>query len=272
MENKLTIQFEGDIYRNVGDVRPRRIVDNEMEKLYDFFQKNLKKTPGALYRTKPHDMNEGVFIAISSRSRKMALSLTNISDSVLHLQEEIINREKKDIGKEISFGLIQYPSVALNGLQISFFDERLVRLYHIIAPTETLYFDASGSFISPIPSIKNKDGNPRRILIYALTIQHPIGKSPPVAFVEYITSGHNIISIHQRFLKIKEMKTKLFGCSKTPARVVADFSKARLQAFLQEYADENLESYLNKMFKIATSVSSIEKNRKHVCIFVHSIF
>ena len=122
MENKLTIQFEGDIYRNVGDVRPRRIVDNEMEKLYDFFQKNLKKTPGALYRTKPHDMNEGVFIAISSRSRKMALSLTNISDRVLHLQEEIINREKKDIGKEISFGLIQYPSVALNGLQISFFD------------------------------------------------------------------------------------------------------------------------------------------------------
>ena len=68
------------------------------------------------------------------------------------------------------------------------------------------------------------------------------------------------------------MKTKLFGCNKTPARVVADFSKANLQAVLQEYADENLESYLNKIFKIATSVSSIEKKRKHVCIFVHSIF
>ena len=116
-----------------------------------------------------------------------------------------------------------------------------------------LYFDASGSFIS-------------------LTIQHPIGKSPPVAFAEYITSDYNIISIHQRFLKIKEMKTKLFGCSKTPARVVADFSIAKIQVVLQEYADENLESYLNKIFKIATSVSSIEKNRKHVSIFVHSIF
>ena len=243
LENKLTIQFEGDVYRNVGDVRSRRIVDNKMEKLYDFFQKNLKNTPGALYQTKPHDMDEGVFTAsdrdrvgktssaiqtISSRSRKMALSPTNISDSVLHLQEEIMNREKKDIGKEISFGYIQYPSVALNGLQISFFDERLTRLYHIIAPTETLYFDANGSFISPIPSIKNKDGNPRRILIYALTIKHPIGKSPPVTFVEYITSDHNIISIRQRFLKFKEMKTKLFGCSKTPARVVADFSKTNL--------------------------------------------
>ena len=63
MENKLENQFEGDIYRDVGDKRPHRIVDNEIEKLYDFFQKNLKKTPGALYRTKSHDMDEGVFIA-----------------------------------------------------------------------------------------------------------------------------------------------------------------------------------------------------------------
>ena len=95
---------------------------------------------------------------ISSRSRKLALSLTNICNKVLHLQEEIINSEKKDTGKEKSFGYIQYPSISLNGLQISLFDEDLVRLYHMIAPTETLYFDASGSFISPIPSIENKDG------------------------------------------------------------------------------------------------------------------
>ena len=126
LENKLTIQFEGDIYHNVGDLKSRRIVDNEREKLYDFFQKNSKKTPGALYRTKLHDIDEGVFTAgnrdtvgrtssaietISSRSRRLALSLTNISDSVLHLQKEIINREKKDTGKERSLVYIQYPSI-----------------------------------------------------------------------------------------------------------------------------------------------------------------
>ena len=72
------------------------------------------------------------------------------------------------------------------------------------------------------------------------------------------------------------METKLFGCNKTPccnktpARVVTDFSKAILQVVLQEYADENLESYLTRMFNIATGISSIEKNRKtrlHICSF-----
>ena len=66
------------------------------------------------------------------------------------------------------------------------------------------------------------------------------------------------------------MEAKLFGCSKTPARVVTDFSKAILQALLQEYADENLESYLTRMFRIATGISYIEENRKkrlHICSF-----
>ena len=78
--------------------------------------------------------------------------------------------KKKDTGKERSFGYIQYPSISLNGLQISLFDEGLVKLYQITAPIETLYFDASGSFISCIPSIKNKNRNPKGILIYALLL------------------------------------------------------------------------------------------------------
>ena len=47
--------------------------------------------------------------------------------------------------------------MSLNGLQISLFDEALVKLYQITTPIETLYFDSSGSFMSCIPSIKNKD-------------------------------------------------------------------------------------------------------------------
>ena len=65
--------------------------------------------------------------------------------------------KKKDTGKERSFGYIQYPSISLNGLQISLLDEALVKLYQITAPIETLYFDASVPFMSCIPSIKNKD-------------------------------------------------------------------------------------------------------------------
>ena len=76
-----------------------------MKRKNDPFQKNSKKTPGALYQAKLHDIDEGLFIAgnrntggrtgsviqtISARSRRLALSLTNIFHSGLHLQEEII--------------------------------------------------------------------------------------------------------------------------------------------------------------------------------------
>ena len=99
--------------------------------MYNSFQKNSKKTPGALYRTKLHDIDERVFSAgdrdtvgrtssavqtTSFRSRILTLPLIYISDSFLHLQEEIINREKKNTGKERLFGYIQYPSISLNGL------------------------------------------------------------------------------------------------------------------------------------------------------------
>ena len=63
LESKLTIQFEGGIYHKQGDLKSLTIVDSEKEKLHDFFQKNSKKTPGALYQTKRHDIDEGVFIA-----------------------------------------------------------------------------------------------------------------------------------------------------------------------------------------------------------------
>ena len=236
-----------------------------------------KKLIGTLSNKKQYDVNEGVFTAgnrnmvgrtssaiqtISSRYRKLALLLTNISNSVLHLQEEIINREKKDTGKKRSFSYIQYQLISLNGLQISLFDEGLVRLYHMIAPIETLYFDTSGSFVFPIPSIKNKDGIPKQILIYTLTFKHPIGKSLPIAFFEYVTTDHNIISISQPFVKFKQMETKLLGCSKLQQGVVTDFIRAILQEVLQKYPDENLESYLTIMFKIATDISFIEENRK----------
>ena len=135
-------------------------------------------------------MDEGVFAAsdrdklgrassaiqtISSRPRRLALSLTNISNSVLRLKEEINIREKKDTGKERSFSYIQHPSVSLNGLPISLFHEGLVRLCHMVAPIETLQFDGSAYFITSISLIKNKDENPKRILKNTLTIKHHIG-------------------------------------------------------------------------------------------------
>ena len=80
-----------------------------------------------------------------------------ISTEILKLQEYIIKDEEKQFNTTISFGYIQYPSISHRGLHLSLFDEGLVRLYHLLAQVLTLYLDASGSFISPLPWIRNNE-------------------------------------------------------------------------------------------------------------------
>ena len=127
------------------------------------------------------------------------------------MQERIIKDEEKQFNIISSFRYIQYPSISLSGLHLSLFDEGLVRLCHLLAPVLTLFFDASSSFISPPPWIRDKDGKPERILIYALTTYHPSENAPPLALFEHITSEQNTLSIRQPFLKFKEKELKLFG-------------------------------------------------------------
>lgn len=131
---------------------------------------------------------------ISSRVRKVVTSLSGISDGIRKLQENIVDMERKLTNKQVSYGYIQYPSISISGLQLLLFDEGLVRLFHLIAETETFYFDASGSFLSAIPAIKNKDGKAKLIFLYALTVKNPEGKSQPFAIFEHITTDHNIIT------------------------------------------------------------------------------
>ena len=155
---------------------------------------------------------------ISSKTRKVISSLEYISTEIVKLQEYIIKDEEKQFSATSSFGY----NISLH---LSPFDEGLVRLYHLLAPVLTLYFDASGSFISPLPWIRNKD---------ALTTHHPSGNVPPLALFEHISSEHNILSIRQPFLRFKETELKLFGNYKVSSRIVTDFSKAMMQAVPQE--------------------------------------
>ena len=78
---------------------------------------------------------------------------------------------------------------------MSLFDKGLVRMYHLITFHETLFFDPNGSFVTPLLWLKNKDGKPKRILLYPLTTKHPAGKTPPIALTEHLISDHNITSI-----------------------------------------------------------------------------
>ena len=90
---------------------------------------------------------------ISSRARKVVTSISGISYGIRKLQENIIEKERKLTNKQVSYGYTQYPSLSINGLELSLFGEGLVRLFYLIAVRETFYFDASGSFVSAVPAI-----------------------------------------------------------------------------------------------------------------------
>ena len=176
LEERLTIQFDGDIYHKLGDVIARKIIDKEKYNACNLFQENTKLKPSAVYRKNLFNLNEASFGAghreevgksmaalqkISSKARKEISSLEYISTEIFKLQEYVIKDEEKQFNITSSSGYIQYPSISLSGFHSSLFDEGLVRLYHLLAPVLTLYLDASDSFISPLPWIRNKDGEQR---------------------------------------------------------------------------------------------------------------
>ena len=45
LEEKLTIQFDGDIYRKLGYAKARKIIDYEIYNAYNLFQENAKLKP-----------------------------------------------------------------------------------------------------------------------------------------------------------------------------------------------------------------------------------
>ena len=76
-------------------------------------------------------------------------------------------------------------------------DEGLVKFYHFVTQYDALFFDASSSFLSPLPGFKNEKVEKKRILLYALIARLPSGGSPPFAILEQITFEHNAFSIRQ---------------------------------------------------------------------------
>ena len=62
----------------------------------------------------------------------------------------------------------------------------------------------------------------------------------------------------------------MFGNYKVPSRIVTEFSKAMMQAVLQEYLRENIAQYLSRVFRITKGIIPDDENKTtslHVCSF-----
>ena len=94
LEEKLTIQFDGDIYHKIGDFKTGKIIDTKKYNAYNLFQENTKLKPSTVYWKNLFNLNETSFGAghrsgvgksmaalqkISSKARKEISSLEYIS-------------------------------------------------------------------------------------------------------------------------------------------------------------------------------------------------
>ena len=167
-------------------------------------------------------------------------------------------------------GFIQQLSISHSGISITLFDEPLVRLYHTVTPYCTLQVDATGSIIASMPWLKNADNKPNKILLYALTVKRPTGKTPSIAIAEHITSNHSVFSIRNLFSKLREIEYQIYQQNVFPKLVITDNSKAIIQAVLNELNRETLEEYLKRIYGIIfedQKTENTQKNQIRLCSY-----
>ena len=113
------------------------------------------------------------------------------------LQKKIIDTKKNQFSNKTRtlYGHIHYPSISHSEISLSDTDEGLAKFYHFVSQYDALFFNATGSFVSPLPWLRNDKDEKKRILLNALMVRLPSGESPPIAILEDITSEHNAFSI-----------------------------------------------------------------------------
>ena len=192
---------------------------------------------------------------------------------VTELQKQLTDIDKKQFNhkKRKLDGYIHYPSISHFGISVTLTDEGLVKFYHFVSQYDALFFNASGSYVSSLPWLRNKKGEKKAILLYALTARLLFGGSPPIAILEHIRSEHNAFSNRQPLMKLKEMEQKNLGkpnCG--PKLVMVNYSKAAIKAVLHEFLGESPCQYLDRAYRIINGDSKTDdfcRTFIHVCAY-----
>ena len=77
-------------------------------------------------------------------------------------------------------------------------------------------------------------------MLYAPTARLPSGGSPVITSLEHITSEHNMFSIRQSLMNLKETEQKNLGkpnCG--PKLAIVDYSKAVIKALLHDFSADH---------------------------------
>ena len=159
-------------------------------------------------------------------------------------------------------GYIQGLSIDNSLIRLVLFDDPMVRLFHVLAPRDIIYLDATGNIVERIKPFK-------RIYYYALTVRHLFGLSPPLPVAEYITSSHTTDSLRHFLLTFREKENTV--CKGNPSRpklLVCDLSIPLYASALLEFNKETVSQYLRRTFHIVTGRANADELNLmlvHIC-------
>ena len=194
------------------------------------------------------------FQTIKSKLKGERSSLKGIHENLLQASEKI---SKDDELSALSlghyhrrfFGYVHNFPVTNAELKVVLLDEAMVRLYHERCKKDPLYIDATGTVVEDIKEYK-------RILYYCVAVRNPLGGTPPLPVVEYITSNHTVTSIRSPLISLRAKEKDLFGFNISPPLIISDFSYALIIPCLMEFCREDVREYLNRTYRtvMATQV------------------
>ena len=141
-------------------------------------------------------------------------------------------------------------------------EEQILLLKYLEKGCLTLHFDATGSVIRKLDQLQKK------ILYYALSVQHPEARVSPIPLAEMISSEQTNVEI-SNFLNrwlydVKKITNKLI----VPNHIEVDYSWAMLHSVCNSFWKETLENYFNTCWQYIQTHSSSTHSPKtiiHIC-------
>ena len=109
-----------------------------------------------------------------------------------------------------------------------------------------------------------KINNFEKIFLYAITIQHPFGKTFPLPGALYITGNHTTESVRYFIMCLREKERSLFSKKVQPRINIADNSRVLQTAVLLEYNGETIDQYCDRMYTLITEKQEEVETEKNI--------
>ena len=278
-DNYMKVLFIGDIYHPGGRLKARKFTGKKKENIKEFFRKNPSGQPSKLWRdklastpsksfTSGNMTGAGVtgtpFQRLSSLEKRDATSCETISNEINNLKLQLAKQDESEAIKNAhffrkKFGFIQKYNISYDDIEIIMMDEPEIYLWHHCP--KYIHIDATGTAAAPLKWAK-------KLLYYAVVIQNPYGKRPPVPICEFLSSNHDQFAIARFLREIIEGEHRTFGKITSTRLITVDFSWAIILAACDVFCKEQIRQYLDRMYDIIhgqTTKTDLSKPIIHVC-------